>query len=238
MLLTGSYQYFELITVKVKFYVIISEETVRVGECIVKTLVLLSELTRSKPIDNKLKNLFEGRSFKLGYIPSQTDESRKYFHKAQEFFTYVGVNEFVYFDVDKEFDGSRLEELTSCDGIYLSGGNTFYFLKNLQERNMLTVLKGFVAEGKILLGVSAGAIIMSKTIEMASLLDDNIVNLEDLTSLGIVDFETVPHWNDQLQKLQDRRRNIVYGLQDGDGIFIQGERIELIGSVYRVNYQE
>ncbi|MBM6617977.1 Type 1 glutamine amidotransferase-like domain-containing protein [Bacillus suaedaesalsae] len=199
-----------------------------------KTLVLLSELTRNKKIEDKLESLFSGKTFKLGYIPSRSDKTRKYFDNAQDFFKNVGVDELLYFDVDEEFDESLIKDLKMCDGIYLSGGNTFYFLKKLRESNMLCLIREFVKEGKILMGVSAGSILMSKTIDMAHLLDDNLVDLKDLTSLGLVDFEVLPHWNDQLNLLGEHHQNTIFCLHDGDGIFIQGEKMDIIGNVREI----
>lgn len=200
-----------------------------------KTLVLLSELTKNNNLVEKLKSIFAKKNFKLGYIPSQSDKTRKYFTSANEYFTAVGVNEIFYFDVDEEWEPSLLEELKTCDGIYLSGGNTFYFLKQLKERNMLTFIKEFVEDGKLLIGVSAGSILMSKTIEIAHLLDENSVDLQDLKALRLIDFEVMPHWGDvNVPQEKLKRQNSVYCLRDGDGIFIDGDTVKFVGNVQEI----
>jgi len=89
----------------------------------------------------------------------------------------------LYFDVDKEYDEKKIEELLACDAIFLSGGNTYYFLNSLRKRKFLPKLREYVRIGGILIGVSAGSIIMSKTIDITTLHDENTIGLKDYTAL-------------------------------------------------------
>jgi dipeptidase E len=62
---------------------------------------------------------------------------------------------------------------------------------------MLPLLKKFIQDGGILTGLSAGAIMMTETIEMAGYppfdCDENEDNLKNLKSLNLVDFYFFPH---------------------------------------------
>ena len=102
-----------------------------------RKLVLLSDLRNMNPaLISKIKNVTGGQALRLAYIPSRTDKERWYFEKAQPEFSELGITDFFYFDVDEDFESSQLEEFTSCDAIFLSGGNTYQFLKNLKEGTM------------------------------------------------------------------------------------------------------
>lgn len=46
----------------------------------------------------------------------------------------MGINDLLYFDLDDEYDDTKISEILSCDVIHLSGGNTFYFLSLMQKR--------------------------------------------------------------------------------------------------------
>ncbi|MFT9600237.1 Type 1 glutamine amidotransferase-like domain-containing protein [Mesobacillus sp.] len=204
-------------------------------------LVLLSDLRNmNTELKNRIKELTSSEPFKLAYIPSRTDKERWYFEKARPELTGLGVTAFFYFDVDQEFEESQLEEFRSCDGIFLSGGNTYLFLKNLQERDMFRYINEMVLEGKPLIGVSAGSIIMSKSIKIAEFHDQNEDQLNDLTGLGLVDFELMPHWNrekDQLEKLLKYslyQEESILTCQDGDGIVIDGEKIKFYGDIKEI----
>ncbi|MGG1675468.1 Type 1 glutamine amidotransferase-like domain-containing protein [Neobacillus sp. NRS-1170] len=203
-------------------------------------LVLLSDFSKKNnlQLEERIKSLIAGKSFKLGYIPSKSDKERKYFIAAKEYFRSLDINEFLYFDVDEEYDESLLGELESCDGLYLSGGNTFYFLKNLQKRNLLGKINEMAINGKLLIGVSAGSILMSKTIKIAAFIDENIVHLEPLNALDLIDFEFMPHWDTQNTQLPEllgySKLKTIYTCNDGDGIVITGEHIEFYGKINEI----
>ncbi|WLR57505.1 Type 1 glutamine amidotransferase-like domain-containing protein [Mesobacillus subterraneus] len=204
-------------------------------------LVLLSDLrNNASDLKSKVKNLLGPQFIKLAYIPSRTDKEREYFAKARADFLGLGVTDLFYFDVDEEFESSQLEDFRSCDAIFLSGGNTYQFLKNLKERNIDKNIKEMVNEGKPLIGVSAGSIIMSKSIKIAAFQDENEVELHDLSGLGVVDFEFMPHRNrenhqfDSLLKYSLLQDEIIYTCHDGEGIVIEGDEIEFYGDIKKV----
>ncbi|MCB2360542.1 peptidase E [Clostridium estertheticum] len=97
-------------------------------------------------------------------------------------------------------------------------------------------------QGGILIGISAGSIILSKTIDMAQFGDEDIVGIEDRSSLGIVDFQFMPHWSDDesikyldlLKNYSKVKKTTIYACNDGDGIVIDGDDIKFIGNVIKI----
>ncbi|MEH7884317.1 Type 1 glutamine amidotransferase-like domain-containing protein [Bacillus sp. JJ1609] len=208
-------------------------------------LVMLSDLSKSNnALINRIKELIGNKPFKLAYIPSQTDKERKYFETGMDFFSTVGVEDFLYFDIDQEFDVSTVVPLTTCDGIYLSGGNTFYFLKKLKERKLDFLLKALAEKGKLMIGVSAGAILMSKSIKIAEFIDENEIQLKEFDSLNLVDLEFMPHWESQKTKLQElldyslNQEGSIFTCNDGSGIVIAGSRVDYFGEIYEIRKGE
>jgi dipeptidase E len=206
-----------------------------------KKLVLLSEVSNNNPaLVSRIGELMSQSPFKLACVPSGTDKERMYFEKGKRELEKLGVSDFLYFDVDQEFDESKLEEFKGCDGIFLSGGNTFSFLKNLQERNMLKLISKMALEGKLLIGVSAGSMIMSHSIKIAAFLDENEVELDCLNGLGLVGFEFMPHGG----RLEARHEKLldysalndegIYLCNDGDGIVIDNDKIEFYGELQEI----
>lgn len=202
---------------------------------------MLSDLRNMNPaLKSKINELTGGQSFRLAYIPSRTEKERWYFEKAKQELKDIGVTDFFYFDVDEDFEESMVENFKSCDGIFLSGGNTYHFLKNLKERNIVSYIKEMVNEGKPLIGVSAGSIIMSKSIKIAAFYDENEVRLTELNGLELVDFEFMPHWNrekeqlDELLKYSLLQVESIFTCDDGDGIVIDGDEIEFYGDIKEV----
>lgn len=207
-----------------------------------QNLVLLSNISNNMNLhlEERIKRIIGEGQFKLGYIPAQSDPQRRYFNYIKEYFQSLGVSDVLYFDADEEYDESLLEQLKECDGLFLSGGNTFYFLKNLQKRNLIPTIQAMVEKGKLLIGLSAGSIMMSKTIKIADYIDENIVELETLEALDLVNFEFMPHWEVQQPRLEElveyslTNKNTIYTCYDGDGIVLQGDTIEFFGKVNEI----
>ncbi len=206
-----------------------------------KKLVLLSDISNNNPaLVSRIRELLSPSPFKLAYVPSRTDKERRYFEKGKQELERLGVSDFLYFDVDQEFDERKLEEFKRCDGIFLSGGNTFSFLKNLRERNMLTRIRKMALEGKPLIGVSAGSIIMTMSIKIAAFLDENEVKLDCLDGLGLAGFEFMPHWGrpevnpEKLLEYSALMDEGIYLCNDGDGIVIDNGDIEFYGELQEI----
>ncbi|QCD52435.1 Type 1 glutamine amidotransferase-like domain-containing protein [Campylobacter sp. RM16192] len=86
-----------------------------------------------------------------------------------------------------------LKKFSQNDFIYVCGGNTFYLLSEFKKSGVISELKSLVNSGKIYIGESAGGIITSPDIEYIGLMDENLVELKDLSGLNLVSFYTLPH---------------------------------------------
>lgn len=213
------------------------------GMIIIKKLVLYSEqiIGQSEQVDQELKNILAKDNPKIAYIPSQADLTRKYFTERVEYYKRIGINDFMYFDLEHEYDEAKLPELLSCDAIHLSGGNTFYFLNSLKKRNFINHLLKFVEDGGVLIGISAGSILMSETIIAAAIGDDNFIGIKDLNSLGLVDFDFYPHWKNNYDYLEqiisysiENPNRVCYVCKDSDGIIVNNNSIKFIGTPFKV----
>lgn len=207
-----------------------------------KKLVLYSDqmIKENKTIDEELLKLIGTENPSIGYIASAFDKDRKYNNQKVEYYQKLGVENLLYFDLDQEYDASKVDELFSYDAIHLSGGNTYYFLHSLQKRKFIPLLQKYVSNGKVLIGISAGSILMSETIDIAQFNDDNFLNLKDTHSLGLVNFEFFPHWNkdyihlDEIKNYSKIHKKIVYACKDGEGIVIEDEDVRFFGDILKI----
>ena len=95
-------------------------------------------------------------------------------------------------------DPKEQDKLLGSDVLLISGGNTFQLLYNLRKSGLdKTVIKFSQKQNVVLAGFSAGALVLTPTINICSLpgFDKNLVGIEDLTGLNVVDFEVFPHYN-------------------------------------------
>lgn len=202
-------------------------------------LVLLSGFTEKDNVNLKkrVQELFLDKKYTLSYIPSMTDRKLKHFEKTKEQLSEYGNFEFNYFDIDDFCNIDKIDRIFKAEVIYLSGGNTYYFLNNLKKRYFITRLRRYVENGGYIIGLCAGAIMMAKDISAAKFVDEDIVGLSNLSSLGLVDFDFMPHWNRRSQYLNDIKEysnntgNTVYTCNDGDGIIVINNKLQFYGDI-------
>ncbi len=173
------------------------------------------------------------------YIPSSSFESEIYFHHFIDQYQQFGVQRFLFCPVDNRCDSVLLGEVLRSDLIHLSGGNTFYFLKHLKKSTIINSLIKYAKNGGILTGLSAGAIILTPTINTAGLphfdRDDNDENLRNLNSMKLVNFDFFPHYKNsarydsELKKYSKTIASPLYASPDGSGIIVNNDSIQFVG---------
>jgi len=209
-------------------------------------LILLSDFTENDNVNlkRKMTEIFNDKKYTISYIPSMSDIKFKYFEKTKIKLSEFGNFQFNYIDIDDFCNISKIEKIFKSEIIYLSGGNTYYFLNNLRKRYLITRLRKYVKNGGHIIGLSAGAILMSKDISSAKFGDEDIVGLSDLSSLALVDFDFMPHWNvdshylDDVKKYSKNTGNTVYACNDGDGIIVMDNKVHFFGDIKMIKQGE
>lgn len=205
-----------------------------------KKLVLYSDQVApdTNSIDRRMLSLIGKANSAIGYIPSSSDPERFFFDQVRAYYAALGVAVEVCFELDAHFSAEMLPTLLACDAIHLSGGNMFYFLYWLKQRSMLSVLQEYVARGGVLIGVSAGSILMTPDVSCSTLCgDEPIKELSDPSALGLVDFQFLPHFQpgevstDEIAAHQRQSLAPLYACPDGGGIVVDGMRVEFFGAV-------
>ncbi|KAA0680119.1 hypothetical protein DTW90_37385 [Neorhizobium sp. P12A] len=97
------------------------------------------------------------------------------------------------------FDASVVDTVSSgfldqYQGIYISGGNTFFLLKHLKRTGFFDMIRDAVLAGKLVyMGSSAGSVVATPDIGYARELDDPSLGDGDNTGFGFVDYSILPH---------------------------------------------
>jgi dipeptidase E len=196
-------------------------------------------------IDKELVTLLGKSKPVVGFIPSRADPQRKYYKERQSYYSRMGMDLQVYFELDIDYRPELLESLLACDIIHLSGGNTYYFLQWLRRREMLEPLRRYVKRGGVLVGVSAGSIIMSPDISVCSLWNNEPVETgADFSSLNLVDFAFIPHYSGErkstitmsaMQKYSREHQIVVYACEDSGGIVVTGDNVRCLGDIQKID---
>ncbi len=211
-----------------------------------KKLVLYSDQIPplADEVDKELIALLGKSSPIIGYIPSVADPPRKYYKERQAYYSRMGMDLQVYFELDNEYQPNLLESLLSCDAIHLSGGNTYYFLYWLHKRKMIEPIRKYVEQGGVLVGVSAGSILMSPDISICPLYINEPIEFKTIySSLNLVNFAFAPHYRTEkfsttisaLQQYSLEHQIVVYACQDSGGIVVREENVTCIGDVVKID---
>lgn len=196
-------------------------------------LVLFSSFYDSKKVRDFIREKAKHADPKICIIPSFTNfqgvqSSGDYYTLERMGFNPDNIS---MFDVGYLFDETKIDSLKENDVIILGGGNTFLFQWLLRRAGMLDGLSEFAKNGGILIGESAGSIIMSESIEIARFADEDIVGSENTDGLGIIDFEMKPHFGGWLKRFPEfvyysaESNQDLYCLFDGGFIIVSDDDI-------------
>lgn len=144
----------------------------------------------------------------------------------------------IFHDLDQAHDPSAVEALLDCDGIHLSGGNTKAFLKRVRSSGIAEPLRKWTSEGGVLVGTSAGAILMTPTIALDALFsNEQPEGVHDGAALDLVPFEFFPHLNAKSSYLPELIRysrfnsRVIAACPDGGGVVLSNNGVEGIGEI-------
>jgi dipeptidase E len=131
-------------------------------------------------------------------------------------------------------------KLSGADYIFVSGGNTFFLLQELRRTGADQLIIEQVRSGKLYIGTSAGSAIASGNVEYVKFMDSPhaapSLN-EDYSSLGLVDFSIVPHYNNFPFKKLAAKTVAVYSdqldlrpLSNHQAITVEGDKVTQIAT--------
>lgn len=132
------------------------------------------------------------------------------------------------------------KRLKDTDIIYIVGGKQFILAKLFKEIGFDNLLKK-LAKDKVIMGTSAGSIVLGKTVDSNEYyLDRYKINKEDIEvhNLEFVDFNIIPHYlrADRLKYNEEYYKRILkdntfkmYAINDNQAIIYNEGQLEFIG---------
>jgi len=130
-----------------------------------------------------------------------------------------------------------LSKLRNNDFIYVSGGNTFFLLQELQKAGADKIIIEQIDSGKLYIGESAGSMILSPNIEYVKDMDDYkaATDLNSFDALSVLDFYPLPHQNcfpfqKTVEKIISKYSNTLQlkPITNSQAIRIDGSKINII----------
>lgn len=161
---------------------------------------------------------------------SEGKDENKYAKLAKQQLESLGL-ETVFADLEEQPDF----DFSGFDTIYVCGGNTFHLLKYAKEAGFGSTIQSLLNRGGAYIGVSAGTLILSPTIDMANEItpDPNEIGLTDLTAFGLVPYHVAVHFDEALEEevaaFEKKYDVTVERLSNSQAILVGGDEIQRIG---------
>jgi dipeptidase E len=195
------------------------------------------------------------------YLDYCQDEVSQLFHRKKEvlFIPYArpaGITHEAYTDIAKrKFKSLGLElsgihqhnnpvaAISSAEGVFVGGGNTFVLLNALYEHELLLPIQEAVRSGMPYMGTSAGTNVAGLTIGTTN--DMPVVYPPSFNALGLISCNINPHYLDpdpnsthngetretRIKEFHFQQNQPVIGLREGSWIAVDGNEHRLEGKL-------
>ena len=202
-------------------------------------IFLTSNGLTSAALQNEFINAVSSTGKKCVIIPTAMEKDKDrdiWLEETKTELSSFGIeSELFYFGTDQN------EKLLDYDIIYICGGNVFYLMQVIKQCSAEETLEK-ASKSKIIVGVSAGSLIMQENLELIRDLIPRMnkrVKLKDLTGLNLTNgIEHLPHksryieiidaFEKRVKTYEKKAGHKVICLEDGQGIIIDGESHRLI----------
>jgi dipeptidase E len=195
-------------------------------------------IAENAKIDVRLVELLRDRGPRIGYVASGPDPERRFYTAKRVYYARYGFDLAPFYEPGGMDDQGESDALLASDAIHLSGGDTVAFLRRLQRSGMLGRLRCWAAAGGLMIGTSAGALLMTPTIALDALYRGGEPGeIEDAAALDLVPFEFFPHlqakhtYFDALVAYSARTARLIAACRDGDGIVVANGAVECCGDI-------
>jgi dipeptidase E len=147
-------------------------------------------------------------------------------------FAPLGVTDIVMWT---DLMGKTLDDVRPFSAVYIGGGNTFRLLHALRTSGVDRVLATYIADGGIVYGGSAGAIVLGADITTAAHADPNTAGLQDTRGLDVVDGCSIwchfdPAQATRVETYARERAHPVIALSEDAGVVVEDATITALGT--------
>ncbi|OWA37713.1 peptidase E [Saccharibacillus sp. O16] len=137
---------------------------------------------------------------------SPAKENNRHAQKSMQDFRDMGFQHIRFVDI--EFEDPHI--LLDQDVVFINGGNPFALLHHARESGADEIFRTLAAQDVILIGVSAGTMVLGPNIKIVDLFTPymNTMNLTDLQALEITDHLIFPHYGEEERFEDEAKRTI------------------------------
>lgn len=202
-------------------------------------LLLVSSNLAAPHLASAARNLARGavRAAVVTTAETKLKDRNRNALRARETLLAVGLSAVEFFDFDTHPSG----DLAAYDLVYLAGGNPYYLLQRVRATEADSVLEEMIAAGRPVIGSSAGALLLGRSLNVVPVFDMSVPDLgcRNPTALGLAPFTVLPHANrwkarfaDYAARLAAARvfcRSEIVEIADDEGVLVEGDSVVRVG---------
>ena len=188
----------------------------------------------SDVMDERLIASIDSSFSHVAYIPTEHEPKQRPFETICQRFAEIGVTHIEYVDLHVDWSSKSLNTIQTASIVYLAGGDPVPLLEALKIRGLKSELQK-IAKSKIMMGVSAGAMVLGKRrLNLDSNGYERKKEKSFIKGLSMFDFDFVPHLSElglSVNEIISRAgtQNQYIGCNDDSGVIISDGVVELIG---------
>lgn len=140
------------------------------------------------------EGLLKNRTVGFVGTAGETSKNPYFVDESRQRLTLLGLT-LVEIDISSMSSAEIKDALAKVDAIYVAGGNSFWLLQQMQKKGLVEYVAALIKSGLPYFGESAGAVLLSETIEPAKTIDEyeDAPKLKGYKGLGLIDFFILPH---------------------------------------------
>ena len=197
---------------------------------------------QTKEIDEEIVKLTHKDNSNFLFIGLASSYADSYYDTIKKIYKNLGCKT-VYLKKNNLIHNPDLvkEKIEKADIIYIGGGDTIKLLDYCREYNLDIQLQKAYERGCVLVGISAGAILLSKEgFSDSKILRGESNKYEFIEGLNFIDISICPHYHEDYNKTKQLEEELkvnkeVYGIENGTALKIIENDISYIKSIDRNN---
>jgi len=195
-----------------------------------------------EPIDGHLLNNLAIKTPKIAIIPTAVGHLKPQMTiaKAIAYFETLGAQAYGI-AIHNRSDANNIfliNELLHSDVIYLTGGDPLYLLRSIENSVFLSTLTDMSLSGHMIVGSSAGAMVLCESMQVPPGSGDIIPGLNLVPNLRILPHyenlknATVSGTDDMSRELSTKAKTKLLGIDSRTALFLYGSKCTVLGNGY------
>lgn len=190
----------------------------------------------TQKIDRDIIKEGGGVNAKILFFPTAANDSDDYIKNFIDYFLYLGCNNILWAKLSREPKNNIIKKINWATIIYFGGGDTNHLIELFRKKGLIKHIEVCLNRGVVLVGMSAGAIAMTKTAIISEIKND----LRFGNGFGFLPkIICLPHYQkkykDTLNRIGSKFPDkLIFGIPEKSALYIKGDHIKYYNRCFKI----